>query len=269
MSEENAAPESERKDDGFVPARAMVIVAHPDDIEFGCAGTIARWTSQGCEACYVICTSGDVGIDEPDMSRERAAVIREGEQRAAARVAGVEDVVFLREPDGSLENTLALRKRLVREIRRFKPEALITMDPTVLWVNDGYVNHPDHRAAAGAAVDAVFPAAGQSHVFQELEVEGLRAHKTRKLYVMAFGSPGDTVVDVSASFDVKLAALREHKSQIGDWDPAPMLREWAGEAAEGSPHELVESYRVITLLSKEEWERRNSPEAEAEAGASA
>lgn len=258
MSEEQATTE-ERKDDGYVPARAMAIVAHPDDIEFGCAGTIARWTSQGCEVCYVLCTSGDVGIDEPDMTRARAAEIREAEQTAAAKVAGVEDVVYLREPDGSLENTMELRKRLVREIRRFRPEALITMDPTVLWVNDTYVNHPDHRAAAGAAVDAVFPAAGQSHVFEELKDEGLSAHKTRKLFIMAFGAPGDVVVDITESFATKIAALKAHESQMGDWDPEPMLREWNEKAAEDTPHELVESYRVVTLLSKEEWEKRNSP----------
>ncbi|HEX9921795.1 MAG TPA: PIG-L family deacetylase, partial [Anaerolineae bacterium] len=135
----------------YVPKRAMAIVAHPDDIDFSCSGTVARWVKAGAEVAYIVCTSGDVGIEDPGMTRAKAAEIREAEQRAAAEVVGVKEVIFLREPDGMLENTLELRKRLVREIRRFKPEVMITGDPTVVWASDSYINHPDHRAAAGAA----------------------------------------------------------------------------------------------------------------------
>ena len=135
----------------YVPKRALVIMAHPDDIEFSCAGTIARWTEHGTEVCYVLVTSGDVGTMKDGITREQAREIRESEQRAAAAVCGVEDVVFLREPDGMVQATLELRKRLVREIRRFKPEVVICGDPTVLWAGEGYINHPDHRAAALAA----------------------------------------------------------------------------------------------------------------------
>src|SRR5512135_549109 len=171
----------------YTPESALVIVAHPDDIEFGCAGTVARWVKSGARVAYVLCTSGDVGIDQPGMTRERATEIREAETRAAAEIAGVSDVVFLREPDGLLQATLELRKRLVREIRRFRPEVVITGDPTVVWAGDDYINHPDHRAAALAAIDAVFPAAGQPNLFEELAAEGLRPHKVRKVYVAAFG----------------------------------------------------------------------------------
>jgi LmbE family N-acetylglucosaminyl deacetylase len=156
----------------YVPTSALVIVAHPDDIEFSCAGTVARWTRLGAQVTYVLCTSGDAGIDEPGMTRAKATEIREAEQRRAAEIAGVHEVVFLRQPDGLLQPTLELRKMLVREIRRYRPEVVVTGDPTVLWAGDDYINHPDHRAAATAALDAAFPAAGQPHVFEELEEEG-------------------------------------------------------------------------------------------------
>ena len=158
----------------YTPESAMVIVAHPDDIEFTCVGTVARWVKGGARAAYVLCTSGDVGIDEPGMTRAWATEIREAEAWAAAEIAGVTDVVFLREPDGLLQATLELRKKLVREIRRFRPEVVIAGDPVVLWPDDEYpLNHPDHRAAALAALDAVFPAAGQPNLFEELAEEGL------------------------------------------------------------------------------------------------
>jgi LmbE family N-acetylglucosaminyl deacetylase len=234
----------------------MAIVAHPDDIEFGFAGTVAAWTKRGCKFCYVLCTSGDVGIAEEGMTRDRATEIREREQRAAAAVAGVEEVIFLREPDGMVENTMALRKRLVREIRRFRPEVVLTTDPTVLWVSENYINHPDHRAVGGAAVDAVFPAAGQPNLFEDLAAEGLRAHKIRKLYVRGPGTThSDHVVDITGVMDVKIDALKQHASQLVDWDPAPMLREWAGKVAEDQPFEFGEAWKVVALVSDEDWEK--------------
>lgn len=127
--------------------------------------------------CFVLVTSGDVGIAKPDITRAEAAAVREVEQLAAAEVLGVKDVIFLRERDGYVVNTLDLRKRLVREIRQFKPEVVVCGDPTVFFVENTYINHPDHRAVAAAALDAVFPAAGQPHVFEELAAEGLAAHQ--------------------------------------------------------------------------------------------
>src|SRR5512142_3025974 len=157
----------------YVPESAMAIVAHPDDIEFGFAGTLARWAKAGARVSYVLCTSGDVGIAEPGMTRARAAEIREAEAREAARIAGVSEIIFLREPDGMLMPTLELRKKLVREIRRFRPEVVVTGDPTVVFAGADYINHPDHRAAALAALDATFPAAGQPNLFEDLAEEGL------------------------------------------------------------------------------------------------
>lgn len=236
----------------YVPESAMVIVAHPDDIEFSCAGTIARWVQAGARISYVLCTSGDVGIAEEGMTREQAINIREEEQRLAAEMVGVKDVVFLREPDGMLQATIELRKKLVREIRRFKPEVVICGDPTIVWAGDDYINHPDHRAAATAALDATFPAAGQPHLFEELKEEGFSAHKPRKVYVTGW-SQTDLYVNISDTMDIKVAALRLHKSQMGDWDPEPRIKEWAAERAKGKEMAYAEAFRVVTLVSDEDW----------------
>jgi LmbE family N-acetylglucosaminyl deacetylase len=236
----------------YVPESALVITAHPDDIEFSCAGTVARWVQAGARVGYVLCTSGDVGIDEPGMTRERATEIREAESLAAAAVVGVKDVVFLREPDGMLEATMSLRKKLVREIRRFRPEVVVTGDPTIVWAGDDYINHPDHRAAALAAIDATFPAAGQPNLFEELEAEGLRAHKPRRVYVTEFGS-GSVFVNIESTIDLKVTALRAHRSQMKDWDPEQMIRQWSADAAKGKEMAYAEAYRVVTIVSDDEW----------------
>jgi LmbE family N-acetylglucosaminyl deacetylase len=238
----------------YVPESVMVIVAHPDDIEFSCAGTVARWTKAGARVVYVLCTSGDVGIAQSDMTRARATEIREAEQLAAAEIAGVHEVVFLREPDGLLQPTLELRKKLVREIRRYRPEVVVTGDPTVVWAGDNYINHPDHRAAATAALDAAFPAAGQPHIFEDLAEEGLMAHKIRKVYITGWDQT-DLFVNIDETIEIKLAALRAHKSQMEDWDPADMVREWAAGHAKGKEMGYAESFRVITLLDDQGWEK--------------
>jgi LmbE family N-acetylglucosaminyl deacetylase len=241
----------------YTPESAMAIAAHPDDIEFGCVGTIARWVRNGARVVYVLCTSGDVGIDDPGMTRTRAAEIREAETRAAAEIAGVSEVIFLREPDGLLEATLELRRKLVREIRRFRPEVVITGDPTVVWAGDDYINHPDHRAAALATVDAVFPAAGQPNLFEELADEGLKAHKVHKVYVTEFGQ-GNVFVSIDETIEVKVNSLRAHRSQMKDWDPEERIKQWAHETAKGKEMEYAESFRVITLVDDETWARGHS-----------
>lgn len=238
----------------YVPASAMVIVAHPDDIEFSCAGTIARWVQSGCRAIYLLLTSGDVGIAQDGMTRAQAREIREAEQRAAAAICGVQEVVFLREPDGMLQATLELRKKVVREIRRHKPEVVICGDPTVVWAGDSYINHPDHRAAGLVAVDAVFPAAGQPNLFEELAEEGLTAHKVRKVYVTSWDH-AETYIAIDDTIDLKVAALRAHKSQMRDWDPEPRVKEWAALRAKGKEMLYAEAYRVVTLESDEDWEK--------------
>ena len=243
----------------YLPESAMAIVAHPDDIEFSCAGMLARWARAGTRISYVLCTSGDVGIDEPGMTRDRATEIRETEQRDAAKIAGAQEVVFLREPDGMLQATLELRKRLVREIRRFRPEVIVCGDPTIVWAGNDYINHPDHRAAAMAALDATFPAAGQPNLFEEIAVEGFQAHKPRKVFVTSWGG-ADTFVSIDGTIEIKIAALRAHKSQMKDWDPEPLLREWAADAAKGKEMDFAEGYRVVTLVDDESWQKAHPEE---------
>lgn len=238
----------------YVPESAMAIVAHPDDIEFTCAGTLARWVRAGSRVCYVLCTSGDVGIVVKGMTKERAAAIREDEERQAAKIIGAQEVVFLRQPDGLLQPTLELRKSLVREIRRFRPEVVITEDPTIVWAGEDYINHPDHRAAGTAALDATFPAAGQPNLFQELEAEGLYAHKPRKVFVSAWEN-GDTFISIDETIDLKIESLRAHPSQMKDWDPGPSIREWAAERAKGKEMTYAEAFRVVTLVKDDVWEK--------------
>jgi LmbE family N-acetylglucosaminyl deacetylase len=239
----------------YTPESAMAIVAHPDDIEFSCAGTLARWARAGARISLVLCTSGDVGIDEEGMTRARAREIREAEARAAAQIIGAAEIIFLGEPDGLLVATLELRKNLVREIRRFRPEVVVTGDPTIVWAGKDYINHPDHRAAATAALDATFPAAGQPNLFEELVEEGFSAHKPRKVYVTVW-EDGDTFVSIDETIQVKLDALRAHVSQMRDWDPEKMIREWAAGAAAGKEMEYAEAYRVVTLVDDETWNKK-------------
>ena len=244
------------KENIYIPESAMVIVAHPDDPEFSSSGTMARWSKAGTRICYVICTSGDVGIAEPGMTREKAAKIREAEQMEAAKITGVHEVVFLGEPDGMLQPTLELRKKLVREIRRFRPEVVVTGDPTRVWSGNSYINHPDHRAAATAALDATFPAAGQPNLFEDITEEGFQAHKPRKVFVTSWET-ADVFINIENFIDVKIAALRAHKSQMKDWDPEPRIKEWAALRGEGKEMAYAESFRVITLVNDEQWEKTN------------
>ena len=239
----------------YIPESTMAIVAHPDDIEFSCAGTLARWANNGARISYVICTSGDVGFDEPNMTKEKAAQIREAEQLAAADIVGASEVIFLHEPDGLLQPTIELRKKLVREIRRFQPEVVMCGDPTIVWAGNDYINHPDHRAAATAALDATFPAAGQPQLFEELAKEGLLAHKPRKVYVTSWRG-ADYFVDIEETIEIKIDALRAHKSQMKDWDPEDFIRKWAAESGEGKEMTYAEGFRVVTLVDNKTWNNK-------------
>jgi len=234
------------------PQRVLVIAAHPDDIEFVVAGTTAKWRRAGSAVRYVVATSGDAGSRDPRMTRSELARLREAEQRAAAAIVGVEEVGFLGYPDGIVEPTLALRRDLVREIRRFRPEAVICFDPTMVFAGNGYINHPDHRAVAQAALDAVAPAAAMPLIFPELRLEGLEPHQVRTVWVTS-GEQANVWIDISETIERKIEALRQHASQFPDgWDPAEMLRGWAAESGEKVGMRYAESYRRITLVDEEE-----------------
>jgi LmbE family N-acetylglucosaminyl deacetylase len=220
----------------------MLIVAHPDDAEFTVAGTLAAWTAAGCRVTYVVCTDGNTGSHEPGMTRERLADIRRAEQRAACQVLGVQEVIFLGYDDGQLQPTLALRRDLVRAIRQVKPQVLITWDPTQLFLGDDYINHPDHRAAAQAALDAVAPACEMPLLWPEAGPP----HKVRQVCVSGQAQP-NLWVDITHTIETKIAALKQHTSQLGDWDPGDMIKEWAAETGKDQGLAYAESYRVITL----------------------
>jgi len=225
-----------------IPESAMVIVAHPDDAEFTVAGTVAAWTKAGCCVTYVVCTDGNTGSHEPDMTPERLAEVRRAEQGAACAALGVSEVVFLGYDDGQLQPTLGLRRDLVRAIRQYRPEAVITWDPTTLLIGDDYINHPDHRAAAQAALDAAAPASAMPLLWPEAGAP----HRVRQVYI--FGNEKPNVwVDVSDTIEQKIAALKLHASQMGDWDPTEMIKEWGAETGQEKNLAYAESYRVITL----------------------
>jgi LmbE family N-acetylglucosaminyl deacetylase len=242
-------------DPGAVPESVLVVAAHPDDIEFACAGTLALWARGGSRLRYVLCTSGAAGVDDPAISPERAVEIRESEQRAAAAVLGAE-VEFLGEPDGLLQPTLELRRRLVREIRRFCPEVVVCGDPSLIWMGPSFLNHPDHRAAATAALEAAWPAAGQRNLYPEMDCEGLALHRPRRIYVSGWVVPGaDCWVDIGETLEIKLQALRCHASQMAGSDPGPFIRNWAAGNAQGRGMDYAECFRVVTLVPDELWAR--------------
>lgn len=229
------------QEDG-VPESAMVIVAHPDDAEFTVGGTVAKWAKAGCRVTYVVCTDGNAGSLDPDMTREKLADIRRTEQRAACAILGVSELVFLGYDDGQLEPTLDLRRELVRVIRQYKPEVVICWDPTRLFTDGDYINHPDHRAAAQAALDAAAPASGMPLLWPEVGA----AHRVRQVYVYR-NDQANVWVDVTETLDKKITALKQHASQMGDWDPTEMIKEWSAEAGKEKGLAHAESYRVFTL----------------------
>lgn len=228
------------------PRCVLAVAAHPDDLEFSCAGTLALWIGQGAKVVYLICTSGEAGFDGPGMSRKERIAIREGEQRAAAEVLGIDEVVFLRELDGLLEPNLALRRKIVREIRRVQPDTVLCWDPAVLWINNSMVNHPDHRAAAQATVDAVFPSAGLVYLHEEFTREGLNPWKPDRLFIFRFDG-GEVFSDIEETIDLKIAALKKHRSQIKDWDPEPFIRKVAERQGKAGGMRSAEAFKVIQL----------------------
>ena len=231
------------------PVCVLVVLAHPDDPEFFCGGTLALWAQQGREIEYCLLTRGDKGADDADTDPVALAHLREAEQRAAAAVLGVRQVRFLDLPDGYLTPDLALRKQVVRVLRQARPDIVVTCDPTNFFPSDRYINHPDHRAAGQATLDAVFPAAGSALFFPELmRDEGLAPHKVRQVYVAMPQTP-NTLVDVTAFIERKIAALREHRSQIPDQAglEARIRERLLDPASPPDAPRYVERFRLIDL----------------------
>lgn len=228
----------------------LVVMAHPDDAEFGCGGTIAKWAAAGKEIHYVLCTSGDKGSSDPTISPYRLAQTRRQEQLNAAHVLGARDVTFLSHVDGTLQNTIELRRDIVREIRRLKPDAVICQDPTQRWGGSRYLNHPDHRAAGDACLDAVYPSARDPHVFSELLIENLLPHKVSEVFMATFQN-ADVWIDLDDCFEKKLEGLRQHESQVGaNWEQVEeRVRERSRALARSQnlPFEYTEAFKYFRL----------------------
>ncbi len=198
--------------------RVLIVLAHPDDPEFFCGGTVAKWAAAGCSVTYCLLTRGDKGADDNAHTPAEIGTMRETEQRAAAQILGVEQVIFLDHPDGYLEPSIELRRDIVRIIRTVRPEIVLTCDPTNFFPSNRHINHADHRAAGEATLDAVYPATRSALYFPELlEEENLQPHKVHDVFVAGAQHP-NIVVDVTEYMDAKLQALRQHKSQITDFE---------------------------------------------------
>jgi LmbE family N-acetylglucosaminyl deacetylase len=236
-----------RRDNVPTPERVLVIAAHPDDIEFGAAGVVARWVRAGTEVRYILVTRGDKGSDDPQTDPAELAGRREVEQRAAAAELGVSGVDFLDEPDGQVEPSLRIRERLTYAIRSFRPEAVMSHDPTVMFVNNEWVNHPDHRAVGEVVVDAVFPTARDPLNFRQHYEQGLQPWKVAELYLWSTNE-ANQLVDIGDTLDAKLAALAHHRSQFRDW---PMVEAWvrrrAEELGERTGYRAAEGFRRVML----------------------
>jgi LmbE family N-acetylglucosaminyl deacetylase len=226
--------------------RALVVVAHPDDIDFGMAGTMAVLTGNGVDVSYCLVTSGDAGGDDSTHTREERAAIREAEQTAAALTVGVTNLTFLRWPDGQVEPTLQLRQALSRVIRERRPDLVITQSPERNFERI-QASHPDHMAAGEATLRAVYPDARNPHAFPELLEEGLAPHSVPVVWVG--GPTPNLVVDITDTFDNKIAALRSHVSQVGHReDLEEMMRTWAAANAQVgglASGRLGETFRVL------------------------
>lgn len=238
--------DTEAPQEPAAPKRALVMMAHPDDAEFLCAGTVAKLCAEGWIVYYCLATSGDKGTKDPEMTREKLAAMREAEQQEACRILGVKDVIFLRQPDGFVEDGFGLRGEVVRLLRQLKPDTVITWD----GFRRGF-NHNDHRAVGVATYDAVYPASRDPLYYPEqIEQEGLSWHRVSELLLAGSDEP-DYFVDISDHFDTKIEALLAHTSQVARDEPRDKwieaFRKRTIEGAEQSGIAYAEAFRRVTL----------------------
>ncbi len=227
------------------PAQVMVITPHPDDAEIGGGGTVAHWTGEGKDVIYVVCTNGDKGTSDINMKSEELARIREQEQLTAAKLLGVREVIFLRHPDQTLEDTPEFRKEIVRLIRMYRPETVVTTDPY-----RRYIWHRDHRIVSRVTLDAIFPYARDVLAYPDLLEQGLQPHKVKEILLWGSEDPNYRS-NITDTFDIKIAALRCHKSQISDNSSSGLeerLRERHKMMAEGEDYELAEAFHRVEIL---------------------
>lgn len=238
---------TEGPDNWQTPQQILVVLAHPDDPEFFCGATLARWARAGHKITYYLLTCGDKGFNDstsPDMTPDALCAIRHEEQASAARAIGALEVCWLDHPDGYLVPDLDLRREVVRIIRKMKPDILVTCDPQTLFATYG-INHPDHRAAGQVVLDAVFPAAGNKEYFPELLKEGYPPHMPKEVWC-SLTNQSNTALDVTDTWPVKMQALLEHKTQIGDVDKfrERMKTRHTEDSTDENPR-FEEKFRVI------------------------
>jgi LmbE family N-acetylglucosaminyl deacetylase len=234
----------------LTPKVALMVGAHADDIDFGASGSVAKWAKEGAEVHYLVITDGSKGSDDPNMTSEQLISIREQEQRDAAATLGAKEVHFLRYEDAMLEVTMGLKKDIVRVIRQVKPDTVVVMDPTTVYSSEmGFINHPDHRAAGQATLDAVFPLARDRLAFPDLLTdEHLEPHKVAHVLLINMRGDQNHFVDISDVFETKLAGLLKHTSQVSDPERVrSMLQSWASVAGARTGHKYAEGFVRIDV----------------------
>ena len=246
----------------YTPKAALLVTPHPDDAEGGCGGTLARWIKEGAKGYYVLCTNGDKGSEDPEMTFEQLAAIREREQQEAADVMGVSEVTFLRIPDGTLEDNHEMRKGVVRAIRKYRPDVVMCIDP---WRSKSHT-HRDHRMSGLVALEAIAPYACNPHYYPELlRDEGLQPHLVKEAYLWGSEDP-DAYVEIGETLRKKFDSLSMHASQFqgreGRWE---RLQNWAREAGAPAGLEFAERFRRIQVET-DSWLARCSPGSQADNG---
>ncbi|MFI5271938.1 MAG: PIG-L deacetylase family protein [Ktedonobacterales bacterium] len=248
---------AEQTEQARAAKRVLIVMAHPDDGEFSCGATVAKWTAEGRDIHYCLVTDGQVGdAGDETITSDALAAKRRVEAQAAADALGVRhDVIFLHYMDSRVEPTLELRRDIARVIRQVRPDVVICQDPTVRWSGQGYINHPDHRAAGEATLAAIMPVASTRLAFPELAAEGLKPHNVREIYIGGTQN-ADRWVDVEGFIEAKQAALRAHVSQFPHWDPGTEVEQWARETARqarkyGHDMRLAEGFKYIRLEDDE------------------
>jgi LmbE family N-acetylglucosaminyl deacetylase len=231
------------------PANIAIIAAHPDDPDHGVAGSAAIWAAMGHTVTYVIVTNGSKGSDDRDLSNEDLIATREREQRAAAEILGINDVIFLGWDDGMMVPSLDLRRDIVRVIRQLKADVVHCEPPTEFFYGDNYINHPDHRAVAIATLEAIFPASQNHRYFPELLAEGYEPQRVREVWIGAMEGTANAYVDVTEVVEKKASALRSHKSQVIESSDLGWLLEWMEETGKKAdpPVKYAESFKVMRI----------------------
>ena len=227
--------------------RVLIIMAHPDDPDFSCAGSASQMARQGIEVTYMILTNGDKGNHNPRVTRQQLILMRKVEQRKAAVLCGVKDVLFMDEEDGFLRPTLEIRKRVCREIRRIRPQLIICNSPDRYVSGRGYINHPDHRNAGLIALEAIFPAADNPMFYPDLTNAGYPPHKISQLYI-SHAEEADVEVDITDDLDLKISAILCHESQFDDLEATEKrMREGGGEEQEDGSKRHFERFLQLNF----------------------